>query len=141
MSYWRLFYHIVFATKNREPLITEDFSERLHGVIVGKAEELGARLHAIGSMQDHLHLAVSVPPSVALSDFVGQIKGTSSHFVNHALTLPYHFSWQQGYGVVSFGEKRLEIVRAYVQNQEKHHGETDPIPFLERTLSDYEGSS
>jgi REP element-mobilizing transposase RayT len=141
MSYWRLFYHIVFATKNREPLITRDFYERLYGVIVAKAEALGARLHAIGGMEDHLHLVVSVPPSVSLSSFVGQIKGTSSHFVNHALTLPYRFGWQKGYGVVSFGEKRLETVRAYVQNQQRHHAEASSISFLERAQSQDDISS
>jgi len=121
MSYWRLFYHITFAVKKRLPLILENIEQRLHYVLEAKACELGAIVHAIGGIEDHVHLAVSVPPSISLSYFIGQVKGNSSHFVNFELQPAYYFEWQEGFGVVSFGPKQLGFVIDYIHNQRIHH--------------------
>jgi REP element-mobilizing transposase RayT len=132
MPYWRLFYHITWGTKNREPLIQAEFETSLHNVIVAKVESLGAFVYAVGGIEDHVHLVASVPPRIALSDFIGQVKGNSSRFVNHELSLPCQFNWQAEYGVVSFSGKQLDVVVKYVKNQRQHHLEDTVIPFLER---------
>ena len=132
MPYWRLFYHIIWGTKNREPFIQVEFENSLHNIIAAKGTNLGAFIHAVGGTEDHIHLVASVPPRLALSDFIGQVKGNGSHFVNHELSQPYHFSWQAEYGVVSFGGRQLNMVAKYVKNQRLHHGEGTIIPFLER---------
>ena len=62
MSYWRLFYHFMWGTKLREPLIDPAFEADLHRVIAAKAIELQAVAHAVGGIEDHVHLVVSVPP-------------------------------------------------------------------------------
>ena len=87
MPYWRLFYHIVWVTAGRQPLIAPDWQEVLHNVIAAKAAALGAMVHAVGGIEDHVHLAVSAPPTVMLATFIGQIKGASSHFANRELGL------------------------------------------------------
>jgi hypothetical protein len=61
-------------------------------------------LHAIGGTEDHIHLAVTVPPTLLASDWIGELKGASAHYVNHALANRKVIEWQSGYGVVSFGE-------------------------------------
>ena len=136
MSYWRLFYHIVWTTRNREPLIQEAFTSDMHRVIAGKATEMGAIVHAVGGTEDHVHLAVSVPPSLALSEFIGQVKGNSSHFANHRLALPETFAWQAEYGLVSFDAKQLAKIVAYVRDQRQHHAQGTMIRALERWTSD-----
>jgi hypothetical protein len=73
MPYWRLFYHMVWGVKNREPLIQVEFEEPLHNVMAAKAKELGAFVYAVGGIDDHVHLVVSVPPKIALADFIGQV--------------------------------------------------------------------
>jgi putative transposase len=123
MPYWRLFYHITWGTKNRLALISTDFEPSLHNVLVAKATSLGGIVHAVGGVSDHVHLVVSVPPSISLSDFIGQVKGNSSHFVNHVIKPDYTFAWQREYGVVSFGGRQLNDVVKYVKNQRKHHQE------------------
>ncbi len=90
MSFWRLYYHIIWGTKNREFLIKPDFQDSLHNVIAAKAKKLGAIVYAVGGIEDHVHLVASIPPIVALSYFIGQVKGNSSHFVNHELSLSYN---------------------------------------------------
>jgi putative transposase len=132
MSYWRLFYHATWSTKGRLPLIEPTWEVNLHNVMAAKATALRARVYAVGGIEEHVHLVVSVPPSIALSKFVGQIKGNSSHFVNHELDLDYHFAWQGEYGIVSFGQKQLDKVVRYVKNQRQHHEDDTVIPFLEK---------
>lgn len=97
---------------------------------------LGAIVHAEGGIEDHVHLAVSVPPSLALSEFIGQIKGNSSHFANHELALPDKFAWQAEYGVLSFDAKQLAKIVAYVRDQRLHHEQYTMISVLERSMSD-----
>jgi putative transposase len=131
MPYWRLFYHMIWGTANREPLIQTGFEATLHNVIAAKAKSLGAFVYAVGGVEDHIHLVASVPPRIALSNFIGQVKGNSSHFVNHELSLPCPFNWQAEYGVVSFGGKQLDMVARYVKGQRQHHLEGKVYPFLE----------
>ena len=119
MAYWRLFYHFVWSMKLRRPLIQPEIGPSLHNVIAAKATRIGGFVHAVGGVEDHVHLVVSVPPKLSLSDFISQVKGNSSHFANHELNVL--FAWQAEYGVVSFGGKQLDIVIKYVKNQRQHH--------------------
>jgi REP element-mobilizing transposase RayT len=83
-------------------------------------------------VEDHIHIAVSVPPKLSLSEFVRQIKGNSSHFVNHQIKPDYCFNWQNEYGVISFGQKNLSMVVSYVHNQREHHRNQMVFEQLER---------
>jgi putative transposase len=136
MPYWRLFYHFVWGTKNREPIIAPEWENSLHNVIAAKCTALGALVHAVGGTEDHVHLAVSVPPKIALSTFIGQVKGNSSHFVNHELHLDIPFAWQAEYGVLSFGGKALDTVVRYVKNQRAHHRNGTTMAMLERVAAE-----
>ena len=131
MTYWRLFYHFVWGTKNREPLIAPEWEDPLHNAIAAKAAELAAFVHAIGGVEDHVHLVVSVPPKIALSTFMAQVNGNSSHFANHTLSADAYFAWQAGYGVVSFGGKTLDAMVRYAKNQREHHADGTTIAGLE----------
>ena len=78
-------------------------------------------MHAVGGIENHVHMAVSLPPTVTIATWVGEIKGASSHEMNVLLgrgTL----AWQTGYGVVSFGKRDLQWVVDYIRNQREHHG-------------------
>lgn len=130
MPYWRLYYHITWGVKNRLPLIHTTIEDQLHSAIAAKAIELEATVHAVGGIEDHIHLVVSVPPKVALSQLIGAVKGNSSHFANHVLQLEVEFHWQAEYGVVSFNEKDLPFVVRYVHNQREHHCQSSLIEKL-----------
>ena len=136
MTYWRLFYHIVWATKGREPLISPDLEPDLMRVIVGKAQALGAMVHAMGGIENHVHLAVSIPPRIAVSEFVAQLKGSSSHFVNHRHGWTTPFAWQPEYGVLSFDARKLDDIVKYIRNQRQHHQDRSTFPVLERVSAE-----
>ena len=132
MAFWRLYYHLVWATKNRERLIQPDIERRLYGYIVNKATELGVTVYAADGWYDHIHLVVSIPPKHAVAYVVKCLKGSSSHHLNHSAALEYAFAWQRGYGALSLGERQRPTAEAYVANQKQHHGERATNPWLER---------
>jgi REP-associated tyrosine transposase len=132
MPYWRLFYHIVWGTKNRLPLIDPTWERDLHGYIWGKATALECIPHAIGGISDHIHVAISIPPKLAVATTIGQLKGASSHHVNKNYASG-SFMWQAEYGILSFSETSLVVVVDYVNNQKKHHADNTLQPGLENT--------
>jgi putative transposase len=88
-------------------------------------------IHEIGGIETHVHLCVTIAPTVLISDFIGQLKGASSHEVNQKLGYKA-LEWQTGYGVVSFGTKDLPWVCAYVRDQKKRHASGNVEERLER---------
>jgi putative transposase len=135
LSYWRLFYHLVWATKRREPLILGDRAEVIERSLRASCHDNGAVVHAIGLMPDHAHVAVSIPPRIAVSSFVQQLKGESSHMLNHGAGREGAdwFGWQPQFGAVSFGERSLGEIVAYVENQLAHHADQTLWPLFELT--------
>jgi len=132
MSYYKLYYHFVWSTKNRLPLIDPAIESELYRAIAAKGQDLDGYVHALGGMEDHVHLATSFPPKIAPAFFIGEVKGNSSHYVNHVIKPDFEFYWQDEYGVLSFGEKNLPAVVRYIQNQKKHHAEGSLISAMER---------
>ena len=121
MPFSRLFYHVVWTTKQRLPLIDEVNRDPIFAAITAKAHELKGIVHAINAMEDHIHVLVSIPPSMAISSFVGQVKGSSSYVANRHMSADQVFAWQSEYGVVSVSERHVEVVRAYIDRQQEHH--------------------
>lgn len=133
MNLWRLYYHLVWATKKRQPLITANKETELYRYIIGKADALGSIIHGIGGIENHIHIVASIPPSLSIADFVKNVKGSSAHFLNH--TFPNSgpaFSWQRGYGVFSLGGKQLTQAVEYVKHQKTHHLQGTTVASLER---------
>lgn len=133
MPYWKLYYHFVWGTKNRLPLIDSSIEPELYRVIVAKAQDMGGFVHALGGVEDHVHLAVSIPPKLAPAKFIGDVKGNSSHYVNHVIKPDFAFYWQDEYGVLSFGERNLPSVVRYIHNQKGRHADGTLIVAMERT--------
>ena len=132
MALWRLYYHFIWTTKERQPLIMPEMERSLYGYIIGKAYAMGAIIHAIGGIEDHIHVVASVPPKMSLSDFVRFAKGASAHHVNRMYNgIESDFAWQRGYGVFSLGSKQLPDAVAYVLNQKKHQRENSIVTQLE----------
>jgi putative transposase len=119
MAYWRLFYHFVWTTTNREPLLTAELQPHVHRYSMSKGGELGALIFALDGVEDHVHVVAAVPPRISPADFVKRLKGASSRFVTKRFDVP--FAWQKGYGVFSISEGDLQRVVAYVKGQKEHH--------------------
>ena len=136
MTYWRLHYHIIWATYERQPIIIPEREKMFYGVLYKKAEELGVKVHAGGNIEDHAHVVLSIPPVIAVAECVRQIKGASAYAINHMDGSDGQFKWQGGYGALSVGERSLETVMEYATRQKEHHRDNKLIVVYERIDED-----
>ena len=136
-TYTQIFYHLVWSTKDREPFITPAIERRLYGLLRSLCVELGADVHALGGVEDHVHLVVSIPARIALAEVVHKLKGTSSHYFNHRDD-GSRLYWQPGYGALTFSRRDLSRVTEYVRNQRQHHRDGRLSAEMERWGEDVE---
>ncbi len=120
-SYTNLIYHIVFSTKNRQPVITDDVKSRLYDYIGGTIRKQGGIALAINGMSDHIHVLVKLRADKAVSDVLRDLKANSSGWMHEVFPELKDFSWQNGYGAFTVSASQIEKVREYIANQEKHH--------------------
>ena len=110
--------HVVFSTKDRRKVISKEFQPRVWAYVAGVCHKLGILVHAVGGMDDHIHLLIQVPPSLSLAKTVLAIKSNSSRWANEQ---GHKFAWQQGYAAFSVSASLTPRVVRYIQNQEAHH--------------------
>ncbi len=125
-TFFTLHYHIVFATKERRPLIRPEWRGRLHAYIGGIARGLDGIPEAVGGVEDHVHILASLRPTHCVSDFLRDLKKDATNWVKE--NFDPGFAWQEGYSVFSVSPNATESVRRYIGNQEEHHRQQ---PFLE----------
>jgi putative transposase len=113
--------HFVFSTKNREKLIVEKIRSRLWKYMGGIARQNKLVAHAIGGIDDHIHLLISIPASMSPSKAIQLMKGGSSKWVNEEFPDLGRFSWQQGYSAFSVSPSRMTKTIEYINNQHVHH--------------------
>jgi putative transposase len=126
--------HVTWHTKESLPLLTPQVQEVVYRCLRQRIVNTpGAYVHEVGGIETHVHVVLSVPPTLLISDFIGQLKGASSHEANEQLRVcGKKLQWQAGYGVVSFGTRDLEWVKEYVRNQAEHHASGRVYDRLER---------
>jgi putative transposase len=135
--YSEIHLHITWHTKDNASVITGSIETQLHSFLRNRVlQSPGVLLHAIGGTDDHLHLAVSAPPTLLVSDWVGELKGASAYYINHRVANRKLLAWQTGYGVVSFGTLAVPWVVRYIENQRRHHAAGTTSGRLERITSD-----
>ena len=132
MSKWRLLYHVVWATKGRQPIILPEMEAYLYEMIGVKGNELGGHVFAANGMTDHVHIVTSIPPRIAVAKYIGDIKGYTSRLVSLKFECP--FKWQEGYGIFTVSVPNLRVAIQYVERQKEHHAAGTTIQALEQTL-------
>lgn len=120
-SFASLLAHIVFSTKERRPLIDADLKRHLHSYFGGIVRELGGRALMINGTTDHVHLLVSLPATLAVSELMRILKTNSSRWVHEKWPARKSFGWQTGYGAFSVSESNRKAVQQYIADQEAHH--------------------
>jgi putative transposase len=135
--YSEIHLHMTWHVKAGHRLLTPEIEPIAHDALRQKAlETRGVIVHAIDGTETHVHLAVTIPPTVLISDFIGQLKGASSFVLNRTLAGSDAFAWQPGYGVLSFGTRALKWVVEYIANQKTHHAQNTTYARLEQTTAD-----
>ena len=114
-----MYIQLVFAVKNRDAVLKEDFRKRVFEYISGIITSLKHKSTIINGTSNHIHILFGLNPSV--SDTVHDIKRSSSLFINNEKLYPYRFSWQEGYGGFTYSRSQIEDIYNYIENQESHH--------------------
>jgi putative transposase len=123
-----LYYHFVWTTKDRAPLIDDEIEIAVKKVLFSKAEELGIGVLEANGTDDHIHVLIRSIPSLPPSDIAKHFKGSSSHFVNHVTLKDDNIRalyWQDGYGVATVSPAAVQTVRKYIADQKEHHAKQE----------------
>jgi putative transposase len=113
--------HVVFSTKERRRLITPDLQQRLWPYLGGIARENKMKALCAGGVEDHVHILLSLPSTLAVSKAVQLLKGNSSKWIHETFPGQRDFSWQEGYGAFSVGISGIDDTIKYIQSQPEHH--------------------
>ena len=120
-TYTSLHYHIVFSTKNRERWIMPEVEQRIWAYLGGIAKENRMKPLQIGGVEDHVHVLLGAPATLAPSKIVQLIKGGSSGWIHDTFSSMTAFAWQDGYGAFTVSKSNVPEVTAYIQGQREHH--------------------
>ena len=119
-TYADLLTHVIFSTKDREPLIVAALRDDLLAYMGGIVRELHGALRVAGARPDHVHLLWSLPPILATADALRVVKTNSSRWVHRVRKMP-GFDWQTGYDAFSVSHSQMPAVVRYIETQERHH--------------------
>ena len=115
----RVLIHLVFSTKNREPMIARDIRPELHRYLGGILDKLGCPPLRGGGTVDHVHVLFSLSRTRAIAEVVEEAKkGSSKWMKQHGHP---DFWWQAGYGAFSVAQSQLSTASRYIEHQEEHH--------------------
>ena len=120
-SYVSSLFHCVFSTKERRRQITDSLQERLWPYIGGIARDNKMKAMAVGGIEDHAHILLSLPSTMQIAKAIQLIKGGSSKWIHDEFPEHQNFAWQEGNGAFSIGVSQVEETKRYIAKQREHH--------------------
>ena len=143
MPYLKIWIHLIWATKNREPVLRKELRQKVFTHIRENAREKGIHLDFINGYIDHVHALVSLNGEQSIGKVAQMLKGESSHWINAEQLTMGRFEWQEEYLALSVSESLVDKVREYIKKQEEHHknrsfGE-EYQEFMERSGFEFHG--
>ena len=130
-NFTQLYLHCIWSTWDRLPLITPDIQQMVYAAIVQQSETLGCTVIAVGGIADHVHLLVGFPPTLTVSELLKQVKGSSSHMINHKVKPGEFFKWQGAYGAFTVSDRDRSQVADYITKQAIHHPQQSTVDVWE----------
>jgi REP element-mobilizing transposase RayT len=138
-SITKIWIHGVFSTKDRKPIITPGFEDKLHAHIKDTlTNQFNCTVRVINGACDHIHILFLLDNMYSIQEIFHQVKGESSHWVNQNNFIPGKFAWQIGYGAFSISESLLDIVEKYIRCQKEHHCKKSFADELDEFIKKYD---
>jgi REP element-mobilizing transposase RayT len=134
----KVYLHVIFSTKNRVPVLLDDWRDEQFRVMGGTANNLGCQSLIVAGTNDHVHMLIQLGRTITMADAIGKIKSTSSAWVNQNHAPATLFYWQAGYAVFSVSQSSVEAVREYIRRQPEHHAKKSFQDELRDWLRRYE---
>ena len=120
-TYTQILYHVVFSTKGRVPAIQPDRREDLYAYMWGIHKRLKCTLYRIGGVEDLVHILTSLPPTLALSDYIEKLKTGATNWIRRQRVYSRWPGWQDGYGAFTVSWPLRDGVIEYIKHQPEHH--------------------
>ena len=117
-TYTKNHQHVVFSTAGRRKILEKSITNKVWAYLAGICRNHGIFVHSIGGVEDHVHLLIEIPPSIAVARAVNLVKSNSSKWLNETKR---GFAWQKGYAAFSVSTSNIAAVTTYIKNQEDHH--------------------
>ena len=136
-SYTQILYQIIFSTKNREKVLSEENRQELFNFVWGIIKNKKSHLYRINGVDDHIHILTHLHPTIALSDLVKDVKVSSSLMIKEKNIFPKFKGWQIGYGAFTYSIDAKEKLVKYIINQSEHHKKETFIEEFKRILDEF----
>lgn len=120
-TYTQCYFHLVFAVKNRNPLIIKEWKNELEMYTTGIVQNHHHKMLAISAMPDHIHIFIGYNVNQLIPDLVEEIKTSTNAWIKESGFSKFKFDWQRGYGAFTYSHAQIGIVIKYIQTQEEHH--------------------
>ncbi len=121
MSFVRILVHVVWSTKYREPVLSNEKRQLLFDHIYQNAKSKNIRLLSIGGFVDHVHCLISLNKDDSIARTIQLLKGESSNWANKRNIFPSRLMWAEDYFAVSVSVGAVNSIKNYIANQEAHH--------------------
>ena len=136
-TYKQIIYHIVFRTKYGKKTLPLAHCDELYKYIWSIIKEKGCVVYRINGMEDHLHILSDLHPSVALANYLRDIKTASSVWLKGKTEFPDFEGWADGYGAFTYSIRDKEMIINYIKNQREHHKEVKFEDELRKLLEEH----
>jgi putative transposase len=135
-SYHQILYHIVFRTKESLDTLNQEHSRELYYYILGILKNKKCFLYRINGTENHLHLLCDLHPSLALADFMRDIKTSTSIWLKQSGKFTKFEGWAEGYAALTYSWKDKDTIVNYIKNQQEHHKKESFMEELRRLLQE-----
>ncbi len=120
-TYTQSYFHLVFAVKNREALIKNEWKSELEKYMTGIVQNHQHKMLAVFCMHDHVHILIGYNVNHLIPDLIEEIKTSTNSWIKSQGFTKFKFEWQKGYGAFTHSHSQIDTVVKYILNQEKHH--------------------
>ena len=137
MPYLRIWIHLIWSTKNREPVLAKELRQQLFTHMRENARTKGIYLDFVNGYVEHVHTLISLGPDQSIAKVAQLLKGESSHWTNQQRLITTKLEWQDEYFAVSVSNATVDVVREYIKNQEEHHRQKSFAEEYDEFLREY----
>ncbi len=123
-------------------MIRQDIEQNVWALLASTAERHDMHIVKAEGIENHVHVLIEIPKTVAVSEAMKRLKAGSSNAINKANIVPGHFAWQDGYGTFTVSASAVPDVVEYIAKQREHHQsrtfEEEFVKFLKKHDVEYD---
>jgi len=135
-SYRQILYHIVFRTKDSRKTLVPEHSRELYAYIMGIIKNKNCFLYRINGMEEHIHVLCDLHPTIALADYMRDLKTSTSIWLKQSGKFSEFEGWADGYAALTYSWRDKEMIVNYIKNQQEHHKKESFDDELRRLLKE-----